>query len=59
MSSEQEKDSGGSKLPKYSWEEVAEHKNAQSLWVVIDDKVYDVTRFMEEVGNLPYMLTCM
>ena len=51
MSSEQEKDSG-SKLPKYSWEEIAEHNTAQSLWVVIDDKIYDVTRFMEEVGHL-------
>ena len=36
-------------LPKYSWEEVAQHNSADSLWVVIHDKVYDVTKFMEEV----------
>ena len=55
MSSESEKKQNI--LPKYSWEEIAEHKTAQSLWVVIQDKVYDVTRFMEEVGNLCQMLT--
>ena len=36
-------------LPKYSWEEVAKHKTAESLWLVIHDKVYDITEFMEEV----------
>lgn len=51
MSSEQKKECE-SKLPKYSWEEIAKHNYAQSLWIVIDDKVYDVTRFMEEVGHL-------
>ena len=41
----------GNELPKYSWEEVAKHNNADSLWMVIQDKVYDVTKFMEEVGD--------
>lgn len=40
---------GGEK--KFTWEEVAKHKTAQSLWVVIHDKVYDITKFMEEVRS--------
>ena len=50
MSSEGEKEKdSGRELPKYSWEEVAEHNSAESLWIVVQDKVYDVTKFMEEV----------
>ena len=50
MSGEGEKEQdSGSKLPKYSWEEVAKHNSAESLWIVVQDKVYDVTKFMEEV----------
>ena len=26
------------------------HNNASSLWLVVHNKVYDVTRFMEEVS---------
>ena len=37
-------------LSKYTWEEVAKHRTSESLWIVIHDKVYDVTKFMEEVG---------
>ena len=37
-------------LPKYTWEEVAKHRTAESLWVIIHDKVYDITKFMEEVS---------
>ena len=33
----------------YTLAEVAEHSDNQSLWVVIDSKVYDITKFMEEV----------
>lgn len=52
MSSEEEKkQDSGSELPKYSWEEVAKHNSVESLWIVINDKVYDVTRFIEEVKN--------
>lgn len=39
----------GSELRKISWEEVAEHNSSESLWLVVHDKVYDVTKFMEEV----------
>ena len=38
-------------LPKYSWDEVAKHNGPESLWLVIHDKVYDVTKFMEEVSS--------
>jgi cytochrome b involved in lipid metabolism len=51
MSSEGEKEKKESRreLPKYSWEEVAQHNSAESLWIVVQDKIYDVTKFMEEV----------
>lgn len=32
-------------LPTFSLEEVAQHNNASSLWVVISGRVYDVTRY--------------
>ncbi len=35
----------------YTWEEVAQHNNSESLWMVIHDVVYDVTKFMEEVST--------
>jgi cytochrome b involved in lipid metabolism len=47
---EKEKKESGRELPKYSWEEVAQHNSAESLWIVVQDKIYDVTKFMEEVG---------
>ena len=31
----------------FSAEEVAAHHETHSLWVVISDKVYDLTQFME------------
>ena len=34
---------------KYTWEEIQKHNTNTSLWVVVHNKVYDVTRFMEEV----------
>jgi cytochrome b involved in lipid metabolism len=37
-------------LPKYSLKEVAKHKTADSLWLVVHGKVYDITKFMEEVS---------
>jgi cytochrome b involved in lipid metabolism len=29
-------------------EEIAKHKTVDSLWIVIEDKVYDITSFLEE-----------
>ena len=43
--------SGGEELKTLTWEEVVEHNSAESLWIVIHDKVYDVTKFMEEVST--------
>ena len=45
-----------SKLKQYSLKEVGEHKSRQSIWVVIHDKIYDVTNFINEVLTLPYKL---
>ena len=36
-------------LKKYSWEEVKQHSTSESAWVVLHDKVYDVTEFLDEV----------
>lgn len=33
-----------------SFEELKEHSTAKSLWMAIHDDVYDVTKFLEEVG---------
>lgn len=30
-------------LPEYSWKEVAEHKQRDNRWIVIDGYIYDVT----------------
>lgn len=30
--------------------EVAEHRTKQSLWMIMEDKVYDVTAFLDEVS---------
>ncbi|CAM9489195.1 unnamed protein product [Choristocarpus tenellus] len=38
-----EETSGG----KYTWQEVAKHNSAKSAWVVVDDKVYDITDFVK------------
>jgi len=33
---------------KYSWEEVGKHRSKDSTWLIIHNKVYDVTKFLEE-----------
>ena len=30
--------------------ELAQHKDAKSIWIAIHDKVYDITKFLEEVS---------
>lgn len=37
-----------------SLDEVARHDTRQDCWVVIYDRVYDITTFLEEVSSTPY-----
>lgn len=41
-----------SSLPVYTQQEVASHNTADSLWLIIEGKVYDVTEFLENVSLL-------
>ena len=34
---------------RYTLEDVKQHKTAKSCWIIIHDKVYDVTKFLNEV----------
>ncbi|XP_041455599.1 cytochrome b5-like isoform X2 [Lytechinus variegatus] len=43
---EQKKESTDAKI--YSLDEVKKHKTSSSLWLVIHNKVYDVTDFLDE-----------
>jgi hypothetical protein len=36
----------------YNAEEVRSHKDAKSTWITIHNKVYDVTKFLDEVSIL-------
>lgn len=40
----------GEELKKYSREEVKIHNNVNSCWMIIDNKVYDITKFLDEVS---------
>lgn len=35
----------------YSYEEIAKHNNRADLWMAIDGKVYDITKFQDEVST--------
>lgn len=35
---------GGGKSGKFTWQEVAQHNNAESAWVIVEGKAYDITR---------------
>lgn len=43
-----------SAVKKYTFAEVKEHNKPTDLWVVIHDKVYDVTKFLHEVSRSSY-----
>ncbi|CAO3585163.1 unnamed protein product [Absidia cylindrospora] len=32
----------------YTFEEVSQHKTREDLWMIIDNKVYDITAFVDE-----------
>lgn len=36
----------------FTLEEVAKHNEKKSVWLLIHDSVYDVTKFLEEVYHL-------
>ena len=37
----------------FTWDEVEQHNSVSAgVWVVIDDLVYDVTQFVDEVSSL-------
>eukprot|EP00455_Lapot_gusevi_P009201 TRINITY_DN1410_c0_g1_i3.p2 TRINITY_DN1410_c0_g1~~TRINITY_DN1410_c0_g1_i3.p2 ORF type:complete len:448 (+),score=165.22 TRINITY_DN1410_c0_g1_i3:110-1453(+) len=33
---------------KYTWQEVAKHNSAESAWIYIENKVYDITKWLDE-----------
>ncbi len=35
-------------MEQYSWEEISKHNTEESLWIVVNDKVYDVTGFLKK-----------
>ena len=47
---------GGEKT--YRLEEVSKHNDGRSTWLVIHNKVYDVTKFLEEVSFGPKYAVC-
>ena len=52
MAEDGENDAGTATTGKvFTYEEVKTHNSSESLWVIIHDKVYDVTKFKEEVGH--------
>lgn len=34
-------------MPKYNWEEIAKHTEQEDCWIVISNKVIDVTSFLK------------
>ena len=42
---------GKGEQKKYTWEEIKKHNHQRSLWIVVHNTVYDVTKFMEEVSS--------
>lgn len=37
--------------PTYTRHDVMHHCDASSCWIIVEDKVYDVTRFLAEVST--------
>ena len=44
------------KSKQYTMSEVAQHNNAESAWIVIDKKIYDVTEFETHPGTHKLLL---
>jgi len=43
--------SSGDKATVYRLEEVKKHRSAKSAWIIVHNKVYDVTKFLNEVSS--------
>lgn len=41
-------------IKKYTHAQVKEHNNENDVWLIINDKIYDVTKFLKEVGFSPF-----
>ena len=41
---------GASDVKEYTLDSLKEHNSRDSLWMLLDGNVYDVTSFMDEVG---------
>lgn len=39
-------------VKKFTYAEVKKHNTAEDVWLVINDKVYDVTKFLKEVCSI-------
>ena len=37
-------------------EELQQHKDGKSCWIAVHDKVYDITKFLEEVSKSNFFL---
>jgi cytochrome b involved in lipid metabolism len=42
----------------YSLKDVAEHGTTESPWLIINNKVYDVTKLLSEVGEIQPSMHC-
>lgn len=42
---------------KFTLAQVKEHNNGKDLWIVIRDKVYNVTKFLSEVSQTNILLS--
>lgn len=40
----------GQEVKKYTLEDIAKHNEKKSVWILIHDCVYDVTKFLDEVN---------
>lgn len=45
-------------VKKYSRADVKKHNKKTDLWIIIRDKVYDVTKFLTEVRIFSFIISC-
>ncbi|MBN3302616.1 CYB5 protein, partial [Amia calva] len=48
-----EKKQSDKQVPYYRLKEVEEHNSSKSTWIILHHKIYDVTKFLEEVRTGP------